>query len=171
MRRREAAKAQGGVALGRSGRKPFANQLSCIAEEGKRVLRAHTLSPHLVSLRFVSTLRPYALSKVKEELMGGFSSSRPVLPVLPCLPVLPVLAPHARYHAVLLAGAGSRCSVPAALSTAGSGPRGRGRCQGTRAANDLYFNREKRQNRKKALHRRDSVIEGRSTTNHKSTQI
>jgi hypothetical protein len=75
MRRREAAKAQGGVALGRSGRKPFANQLSCIAEEGKRVLRAHTLSPHLVPLRFVSTLCSYALSKVKEELMGGFSSS------------------------------------------------------------------------------------------------
>ena len=56
----------------------------------KCALRAHTLSPHFVSLRFVSTLRPYALSKVKEELMGGFSSSSPVLPVLPCLPVLPV---------------------------------------------------------------------------------
>jgi hypothetical protein len=30
------------------GREQFATQLSCIAEEGKRVLRASTLSPHLI---------------------------------------------------------------------------------------------------------------------------
>ena len=43
----------------------------------KCVLRTYTLSPHFVStlgrLRFVATLRPYALSKAKDRAADGVS--------------------------------------------------------------------------------------------------